>query len=71
LSTSEEGRSSREEERGLRGPFCDQPQSREADQEKVGRVGLRNPERRLERAPLWVGKEIPAVQQWKQELVKA
>jgi hypothetical protein len=47
-----------EEERGLRRPFCDQSQRREADQEEVGSGRLCNPERRLECAPLGVGKKI-------------
>ena len=77
MSTSEEGRSSQcassttKSERGLRRPFCDQPQRREADQKEVGSVRLGDSERRLERAPLRVGKEIQAVEQWKQQLVKA
>ena len=60
----------REEERGLRRPFCDQSQRREADQEEVGSVCLCNPERCLECAPLGVGKKIQTAEQGKQQLVE-
>ena len=60
-----------EEKRRLGRPFCDQPQRREADQEQVGSVALGDPERRLERPSLRVGKEIETAEQGKQQLVKA
>ena len=59
-----------EEKRRLGRPFCDQPEGREADQEQVGGVALGNPERRLECPSLRVGKEIEAVQQGNEQLVK-
>jgi hypothetical protein len=46
------------EKRSLRGPFSEEPKRREADQEQVRSIALDDPERRLERASLWVGKEI-------------
>ena len=59
-----------EEQRRLGCSFCDQPQRRKADQEQVGSVALGNPERRLERAPLRVRKEIQAAEEREQQLVE-
>ena len=51
------------EERRLRHPICNQPERREADQEQVGSGALANPERRLERTSLRLGKEIETAEQ--------
>jgi hypothetical protein len=52
-----------EEQGRVRRQFRDQPKRREADQEQVGSVALGDPERRLERAPLRVGKDVETVEQ--------
>jgi hypothetical protein len=53
------------EKRRLRRAFSDQPERCEADQEHVGSSAVGNPERRLQRASLRVGKETKSAEQGK------